>query len=103
MLFKKVGKGKFCSKSPATTIETLAKCLKKKYNSKSKVKVIGIRHGEKNHETLISSEEMPRAKSEKNYFKLFLICGILNYSKYFIQGNKNFQNLQNTIQIIPKG
>lgn len=80
----------FVQKSPATTIETLAKCLKKKYNSKSKVKVIGIRHGEKNHETLISSEEMPRAKSEKNYFRIIPDMRDLNYSKYFIQGNKNF-------------
>ena len=47
----------FCQKAPSTTIGELAKVMKQIYNSKSKINIIGIRHGEKIHETLLSKEE----------------------------------------------
>ena len=47
----------FVQKAPSTTIGELAKVMKQIYNSKSKINIIGIRHGEKIHETLLSKEE----------------------------------------------
>lgn len=82
----------FVQKSPAATIIQLANVIKKIFKSKNKIKIIGIRHGEKNHETLVSSEEMLRAKEEKKYFKIVTDNRDLNYSKFFTQGNKKFKN-----------
>ena len=42
----------FVQKSPAATIETVAKALLELYNAKNEIKIIGIRHGEKIYETL---------------------------------------------------
>ena len=81
----------FVQKSPAATIKTLAEALKKILKKNSKTTVIGIRHGEKDHETLISKEEMPRAKNEKKFYRIFSDNRDLNYSKYFKKGNKNFK------------
>ena len=80
----------FVQKSPAATIFQLAKVLKKIFRSKNKIKIIGTRHGEKNHETLVSTEEMSRAKDEKRYYKIVTDNRDLNYSKFFTQGNKKF-------------
>jgi len=80
----------FVQKSPATDITTLARTLKQMYSSKSKIKVIGIRHGEKNYETLISKEEMPRTVEGNKYYKILPDNRDLNYSKYFIKGNLKF-------------
>jgi UDP-glucose 4-epimerase len=61
--FKKGNSGDiFVQKSPSSTIGELANALKKIYKSKSKIKNIGIRHGEKMHETLLSKEERPLAE-----------------------------------------
>ena len=81
----------FIQKSPAATISQLARVVKKIFNAKNTIKVIGIRHGEKNHETLISSEEMIRAVEENNYFKIKADNRDLNYSKFFTKGNKKFK------------
>ena len=81
----------FVQKSPAATISQLARVVKKIFKAKNTIKVIGIRHGEKNHETLISSEEMIRAVGEKNYFKIKADNRDLNYSKFFTKGNKKFK------------
>jgi len=81
----------FVQKSPAATIDTLAKALIKIHKKNNKIKIIGIRHGEKDHETLISKEEMPRSKSEKNFYRIISDNRDLNYSKYFKIGNKNYK------------
>ena len=84
--------GEICvQKSPAATISQLARVVKKIFNAKNTIKVIGIRHGEKNHETLISSEEMIRAVEENNYFRIKADNRDLNYSKFFTKGNKKFK------------
>ena len=51
----------FVQKSPAATIEILAKALVELYNSKSEIKMIGTRHGEKLYETLVNQEDMIKA------------------------------------------
>jgi UDP-glucose 4-epimerase len=84
----------FVQKSPATTILELAEALKKIYNKNNKIQIIGIRHGEKKHETLISSEEMSRTVSEGKYYRIKADNRDINYEKYFIKGNKNFKDFK---------
>lgn len=78
----------FVQKSPSVEIKTLAEALIELYNSKSKITQIGIRHGEKMHETLITKEEMLLAKDLGNYYKISTDDRGLNYEKYFSSGNK---------------
>jgi UDP-N-acetylglucosamine 4,6-dehydratase len=78
----------FVQKSPAVEIKTLAEALIELYNSKSKIIQIGIRHGEKMHETLITKEEMLLAKDLGNYYRICTDDRGLNYDKYFSSGNK---------------
>ena len=70
----------FVQKSPASSVGDLAKSLIKLFNSKSKIKNIGIRHGEKLHETLLTSEEFSKSEEFDNYFKVTLDSRDLNYS-----------------------
>ena len=77
----------FVQKSPAVEIKVLAESLIDLYSSKSEINEIGIRHGEKMHETLVSSEEMLRAEDRGDYFRLLPDDRDLNYEKYFTSGN----------------
>ena len=70
----------FVQKSPASSVGDLAKSLIKLFNSKSKIKNIGIRHGEKLHETLLTSEEFSKSEEFDNYFKVPFDSRDLNYS-----------------------
>ncbi len=72
----------FVQKSPATTIETLAKALIEIYKSKSKIKIIGTRHGEKIHETLVTKEDMLKAEDLGNYYRVTIDNRNLNYPDY---------------------
>ncbi len=76
----------FVQKSPAATIKTLAQALIELYNSSSKIKYIGIRHGEKMYETLVTKEEMIKTEDQGNYFKISPDNRDLNYSQYFSEG-----------------
>jgi UDP-glucose 4-epimerase len=76
-------------KSPSSTINTIVKSFELLYGkNKVKTKFIGVRHGEKLHETLMSTEEKYKAKSFTNYFSIPYDERDLNYDKYYIQGNK---------------
>lgn len=76
----------FIQKAPAATIQTLAEALLELYNAKNKIKIIGVRHGEKLYETLVNREEMARAEDLGNYFRIPADTRDLNYDKYFHQG-----------------
>ena len=76
----------FVQKSPAATVSTLAKALVELYKSKLPVKEIGIRHGEKLYETLVTKEEMIKAEDQDKYFKLTPDGRDLNYEQYFSEG-----------------
>jgi UDP-glucose 4-epimerase len=76
----------FIQKSPAATIKTLAQALIEIYNSSSKIKYIGIRHGEKMYETLVTKEEMIKAEDQGEYFKISPDNRDLNYDEYFSKG-----------------
>ncbi len=76
----------FVQKAPSSTIEDLANALKKIYNSKAKIKIIGIRHGEKMHETLLSKEERQVSENLNDYFRIPADNRDLNYDKFFTKG-----------------
>ena len=76
----------FIQKSPATTIEVLAKALKELFHSDVSIDSIGIRHGEKMYETLVTAEEMLKAEDLGDYFRIAADTRDLNYGKYFSEG-----------------
>ena len=78
----------FVQKAPSTTIGELADTMKTIYNSNTKIKNIGIRHGEKIHETLLSQEERIVSEDLGNYFRIPADNRDLNYDKYFSKGVK---------------
>ncbi|MBD1142535.1 polysaccharide biosynthesis protein [Pelagibacterales bacterium SAG-MED35] len=80
----------FVQKANACKIIDLAEAIKEMYsNKKIKNKIIGIRHGEKKHETLVSKEELLVAKEFSKYFRIPNDDRDLNYNNYFIKGNTN--------------
>ena len=78
----------FVQKAPSTTIGELAETMKTIYNSNTKIKNIGIRHGEKIHETLLSQEERIVSEDLGDYFRIPADNRDLNYDKYFSKGVK---------------
>ncbi|MDC1010451.1 polysaccharide biosynthesis protein [Flavobacteriaceae bacterium] len=79
----------FVQKSPAATVSILAKALIELYNSKINIQEIGIRHGEKKYETLVTAEEMVKAEDLGNYFSISADNRDLNYDPYYSKGNKS--------------
>ena len=84
----------FVQKSPACTIEVLAKSLIELYNSKSTIKTIGTRHGEKVYETLVNREDMVKAEDCGNYYRIPADNRNLNYEQYFSEGDINVSQLE---------
>ena len=78
----------FVQKAPAATLEVLAQAVIELYKSKSLVRVIGTRHGEKLYETLVTREEMAKAEDMGNYFRIPADNRDLNYDKYFVEGQE---------------
>jgi UDP-N-acetylglucosamine 4,6-dehydratase len=78
----------FVQKSPAATIRVLAQALIELYQSKSEIKVIGTRHGEKLYETLVNREDMLKAEDLGEYYRIPSDNRDLNYEQYFSEGEK---------------
>lgn len=76
----------FVQKAPAATIGTLAAALKRIFKAENPIRIIGIRHGEKKYETLLTAEEMLRAVDMGNYFRVPADNRDLNYNLYFSEG-----------------
>jgi UDP-N-acetylglucosamine 4,6-dehydratase/5-epimerase len=76
----------FVQKAPAVTIEILVNALVELYNSKSQVRIIGTRHGEKLYETLVNREEMAKAYDKGEYYRIPADNRDLNYGQYFTEG-----------------
>ncbi len=75
-------------KAPACTIEVLAEAVKQLFHAEDhETRVIGVRHGEKMAETLLTSEECARAIDEGNFYRVPSDNRDLNYDKYFVEGN----------------
>ena len=75
----------FVQKAPGATIQTLAEAVKKYKNSDAKIKIIGTRHGEKDHEVLVTREEMTKAEDMGNYFRIPMDNRDLNYDKFYTE------------------
>jgi len=86
----------FVQQSPSADIETIASSIKEILNYKKPNKIIGVRHGEKMFETLVSSEEMSRCKKNKNYFCISPDTRDLNYDKYFTKGKNKIYSDYNS-------
>lgn len=81
-----LGGDTFVQKAPAATIAVLADALKTIFKADNEVRVIGTRHGEKKHETLLNREELVHAEDLKDYFRVSSDTRDLNYGKYFEEG-----------------
>lgn len=73
-------------KSPASTIGDLARAVCELFGSEQEVNVIGIRHGEKAYETLLTYEERASAVDLGDYFRVSADNRDLNYDRYFTEG-----------------
>ena len=84
----KNGKGgdTFVQKAPAATIGQLAEALNTIFKVDNEIRVIGTRHGEKKHETLLNREELIHAEDLKDYYRVPSDTRDLNYGKYFEEG-----------------
>ena len=82
-------------KAPACTIETQAKAVIELFDKekKTEVKIIGIRHGEKMYETLLTNEECANAIDLGNFYRAPCDKRGLNYDKYFKDGDKERNTL----------
>ena len=77
-------------KAPACTIKTQAEAVCEIFGGdKDKIKVIGIRHGEKMYETLLTNEECANAVDMGNFYRVPADNRGLNYDKYFSDGDKD--------------
>ena len=85
----------FVQKAPAATMETLARALTALLGKPDHpISIIGTRHGEKKHETLLSREEMAHAEDLDGYFRVPPDLRDLNYGKYVEQGEKRISDAQ---------
>ena len=82
----------FIQKSPSADLMTIATALKEIFDCNKEFEIIGSRHGEKLHETLCTREEMMKAESLENYFRIAADNRTLNYSKYFSEGDKEISS-----------
>ena len=74
-------------KAPACTIEVLAKAVTGLFAPNHEIRVIGIRHGEKMYETLLTNEECANAMDLGDFYRVPCDKRGLNYDKYFKEGN----------------
>ena len=74
-------------KAPACTIGILAEAVRELFGSEKDINVIGIRHGEKMYETLLTNEECTSATDMGNFYKVPCDKRDLNYDKYFNDGD----------------
>lgn len=81
-------------KAPACTIQTQAEAVCELFGGKKEdIKVIGIRHGEKMYETLLTNEECAKAVDMGNFYRVPADNRGLNYDKYFKEGDEERNTL----------
>ena len=98
----------FVQKAPACTIRDLAQAVKELFNADNEIKIIGIRHGEKMYETLLTKEEAVKAIDLGGFYRVPADNRDLNYDNYFKKGNvltrlTNEYNSDNTEQLDVEG
>lgn len=80
-------------KAPASTVEDLAKALNELFTGKSKIQVIGTRHGEKLYETLLTKEEFAVSEDMGNYYRIPADNRDLNYDVYVSSGSSKLSSI----------
>jgi len=81
-------------KAPACTIGDLVVALKQIFDANNPVRIIGTRHGEKLYESLVSREEMARARENGRYYRIPADNRDLNYAMYSTDGEKQISELE---------
>jgi len=82
-------------KAPACTIEVLTQAVKELFHAPdAPVNVIGLRHGEKMYETLLTQEERMRSVDHGVFFRVPCDNRDLNYEKYFTRGNPELRDME---------
>lgn len=81
-------------KAPASTVYTLVEALQKIFDSNVPVETIGIRHGEKMYESLLTTEEAVRSVDMGDFYRVPSDNRDLNYGKYFEEGRDPIQKLE---------
>ena len=84
----------FVQKAPGATIATLAEAVKKYKNSGAEIKIIGTRHGEKDHEVLVTREEMTKAEDMGDYYRIPMDNRDLNYDNFYANGNGKVRQVE---------
>ncbi|WP_028580976.1 nucleoside-diphosphate sugar epimerase/dehydratase [Desulfogranum japonicum] len=84
----------YVQKAPASTVGDLAQALKELFNKDNPIRVIGTRHGEKLYESLVSREEMAKAKDQGDYYRIPADNRDLNYAQYFSQGEEKISQIE---------
>ena len=77
----------FVQKAPAATVKDLATAITTFYSSRSEIEIIGTRHGEKQHETLLTLEERSRSNDIGDYYQVSADTRDLNYESYISSGD----------------
>ncbi len=85
----------YVRKAPAAAIGDLAKAMIELFNYKKGIKEVGIRPGEKIHETLISSEELIRTIDCGDYYKIMPEVPGMDYREYYFGGKHSLNDLSN--------
>jgi len=84
----------FVRKAPASTVETIARAVAAILGCDDPdLQIIGTRHGEKLHETLLSREEIGAAYDQGEYFRVPLDARTCDYDRYFDQGDRSISRL----------
>lgn len=78
----------FVQKAPSATMGDLAQAMREIFHKNSEIKIIGTRHGEKLYETLVTREELVKAKDLGNYYRIPTDGRDLNYNKYLFEGEE---------------
>lgn len=91
-------------KAPACTIADLAQAVKELFHADNETKIIGVRHGEKLYEALLTREEFVRAEDMGGFFRIPADTRDLNYDKYFEKGEVKLASMEeynsnNTLQL----
>jgi len=84
----------FVQKADASSVGDLAVAMKKLFRSDSEINVIGTRHGEKAHETLLTREERAKSEDLGDYFRVPADTRDLNYEKFFDAGDMVSETLE---------
>jgi UDP-glucose 4-epimerase len=78
----------FIKKAAACTINDLAQAVKELFQSDTEIKIIGVRHGEKQHEALASVAEMLRSEDMGDFLRIPMDERDLDYSGFFTEGDQ---------------